>query len=188
MRGASEETLAIFTTALDGGDLFQVTSPSGVAFKHDWSPDGERIVFTDNANDTSRPSNIATIRPDGTGLRYLTDNVRPVSGHMSAPIRPTAAGSCSAARRMGTTACIGCARTAAPCTRSSRFPISGRDSSTGEPAEPADGSGCSASARSAPAARGATNAWQPAPRRERTAPIGRRPVAAHRVSGQPRCS
>jgi Tol biopolymer transport system component len=77
MGGTSEETSAIFTTALDGGDLFQVTSPSGVAFKHDWAPDGGRIVFTDNANDTSRPSNIATIRPDGTGLRYLTDNVRP---------------------------------------------------------------------------------------------------------------
>ena len=75
--GTSEESSAIFTTALDGGDLFRVTSPSGVAFKHDWAPDGQRLVFTDNANDTSRPSNIATIRPDGTGLRYLTDNVRP---------------------------------------------------------------------------------------------------------------
>lgn len=75
--GTSEENSAIFTTALDGGDLFRVTSPSGVAFKHDWAPDGQRLVFTDNANDTSRPSNIATIRPNGTGLRYLTDNVQP---------------------------------------------------------------------------------------------------------------
>ena len=45
-----------------------------VAIKQDWAPDGSRLVFTDNA-DFVRPgesANIATIRPDGTGTRYLT--------------------------------------------------------------------------------------------------------------------
>jgi hypothetical protein len=39
---------------------------------HDWAPDGRHLVITDNANDPAKPANIATIRPDGTGLRYLT--------------------------------------------------------------------------------------------------------------------
>jgi len=36
-----------------------------------WSPDGRRIVFTDNC--CQGGSNIWTVRPDGTGLRKLTD-------------------------------------------------------------------------------------------------------------------
>jgi Tol biopolymer transport system component len=72
-----EDAMALFAVALDGSDLFQLTAPLGVAFKHDWAPDGHRLVYTDNANDLSRPANIATIRPDGTGLRYLTDYQAP---------------------------------------------------------------------------------------------------------------
>jgi Tol biopolymer transport system component len=44
-------------------------------------------VFTDNANDLLRPANIATIRPDGTGLRFLT--------HYRSPDRRAYVGSCS---------------------------------------------------------------------------------------------
>ena len=46
-----------------------------VAVKQDWAPDGRHIVLTDNA-DFPHPgdsANIATIRPEGTGLRYLTN-------------------------------------------------------------------------------------------------------------------
>jgi Tol biopolymer transport system component len=70
--GGPEDATALFTASLDGGNVFQVTPFIGVAFKHDWAPDGRHLVITDNANDLSRPANIATVRPDGTGLRYLT--------------------------------------------------------------------------------------------------------------------
>ncbi len=70
--GGPEDATALFTAALDGSNLFQVTPAIGVAFKHDWAPDGRHLAITDNANDLSKPANIATIRPDGTGLRYLT--------------------------------------------------------------------------------------------------------------------
>jgi Tol biopolymer transport system component len=67
-----EDATALFTASLNGSNLFQVTPFMGVAFKHDWAPDGRHLVITDNANDPSKTANIATIRPDGTGLRYLT--------------------------------------------------------------------------------------------------------------------
>ena len=66
---------ALYTSGLDGGNPFQLTPfDFDVAIKHDWAPDGERLVFTANG-DSHKPgisSNIATIRPNGTGLRYLT--------------------------------------------------------------------------------------------------------------------
>ena len=65
---------ALATTRLDGTGLFDLTPFTfDVAVKHDWAPNGRRLVFTDNADDQTKPANIATIRPDGTGLRYLTD-------------------------------------------------------------------------------------------------------------------
>jgi Tol biopolymer transport system component len=66
---------AIFTTDTHGGNLFQVTPFTfDVGIKQDWAPNGRRLLFTDNA-DFPHPgdsANIATIRPDGTGLRHLT--------------------------------------------------------------------------------------------------------------------
>jgi Tol biopolymer transport system component len=71
---------ALFVQNTDGGGLVQVSPTVSVAYKHDWSPDGQRIVFSENSepgpNDTV---NIATVRPDGTDLRYLT--------HYPAPAR-----------------------------------------------------------------------------------------------------
>jgi Tol biopolymer transport system component len=59
---------------IDGTNLLQVVPFSfDVAVKQDWAPDGRRLVFTDDADDFDRPANIATVRPDGTSLRYLTD-------------------------------------------------------------------------------------------------------------------
>ena len=65
---------ALATVGIDGGPSTQFVPVSFVvAVKQDWSPDGSRIVFTDNADNFDHPANIATVRPDGTGLRYLTD-------------------------------------------------------------------------------------------------------------------
>jgi Tol biopolymer transport system component len=64
---------ALFTADIDGNHLHQLTPFTfDVAIKQDWAPDGEHIVFTDNADNFDEPANIATIRPDGTDLRYLT--------------------------------------------------------------------------------------------------------------------
>lgn len=66
---------ALFTSNIDGSDLFQVAPPSfDVAVKQDWAPDGRHLVFTKNG-DVLTPgvsANIATIRPDGTRLRLVT--------------------------------------------------------------------------------------------------------------------
>jgi len=66
---------ALFTASIDGSHLFQLTPFTfDVAIKQDWAPDGRHLVFTVNA-DFPHPgdsANIATIRPDGTDLRYLT--------------------------------------------------------------------------------------------------------------------
>jgi Tol biopolymer transport system component len=48
-----------------------------VAIKHDWAPNGQRIVFTNNADNFDLSANIGTIRPDGTGVRWLTHYTDP---------------------------------------------------------------------------------------------------------------
>jgi Tol biopolymer transport system component len=66
---------ALFTANVDGSGPVQLTPFSfDVAVKQDWAPDGRRLVFTDNADfpNPGDSANIATIRPDGTGLRHLT--------------------------------------------------------------------------------------------------------------------
>jgi Tol biopolymer transport system component len=66
---------ALFTAGIDGEDVAQITPFTfDVAIKHDWAPHGRRLVFTDNADfpNPGDSANIATIRRDGTGLRYLT--------------------------------------------------------------------------------------------------------------------
>ena len=54
----------------DGTALHRITRPSLQAFWPDWSPDGRRILFTDNCCQFG--SNIWTVRPNGRGLRKLT--------------------------------------------------------------------------------------------------------------------
>jgi Tol biopolymer transport system component len=67
---------ALYTSGIDGGNLFQLTPFSfDVAIKHDWAPDGQNLVFTVKADfpNPGDSANIATIAPNGTGLRYLTN-------------------------------------------------------------------------------------------------------------------
>jgi Tol biopolymer transport system component len=67
---------ALFTSGIDGSAPTPLTPFSfNVGFKLDWSPDGRRLAFIHNA-DFALPgesANIATIRPDGTGLRLVTN-------------------------------------------------------------------------------------------------------------------
>jgi Tol biopolymer transport system component len=66
---------AIFVMRADGTDMRQVTPISMDAAHPGWSPDGSRIVF--NNDFTQNVGDIFTIRPDGTGVRQLT-NVTPL--------------------------------------------------------------------------------------------------------------
>ena len=90
--------LAIVPSA--GGPARRITPVSLFATYPDWSPDGERIVFSTYGIDsfeTGGPgaSNLSTVRPDGTDLRAVT---RYATGRLRAGIRrgrPTASGSSS---------------------------------------------------------------------------------------------
>ena len=67
---------ALFTSGNDGSNPVQLTPFSfDVGFKLDWAPDGRQLAFIHNA-DFAFPddsANIATIRPNGTGLRFVTN-------------------------------------------------------------------------------------------------------------------
>ena len=119
---------------VDGSNPLPLTPFSfNVGIKQDWSPDGQRLAFTHNA-DFAHPddsANIATIRRDGAGLRFVTTYRGGRATPSSAPTRPTAAGSCSGSRTTGATACTRCAPTARTSGRSSGCRRSRRASSTG---------------------------------------------------------
>ena len=64
---------ALFSASLDGSNVSRVTPYLGVAFKHDWAPDGRQIVIATNGDYPDHKSpNVATVRPDGSHLRMLT--------------------------------------------------------------------------------------------------------------------
>jgi Tol biopolymer transport system component len=75
VRGKSERLKALFRMHPDGSGVRRVTPFTwDVASKHDWSPDGKLILLTRNADfaQPGRSANLVTIRPDGSGPRYLT--------------------------------------------------------------------------------------------------------------------
>ena len=80
--------LAIVPTA--GGTARRITPVSMFATYPDWSPDGERIVFSTYGIDSfetggSGASNLSTVRPDGTDLQAVTRYAKggPRAGHPS---------------------------------------------------------------------------------------------------------
>jgi hypothetical protein len=66
---------ALFVGDATGANPFAVTGfETDVAIKHDWSPVGHRILFTESGDEPipGVSANIDTIRPDWRGLRHLT--------------------------------------------------------------------------------------------------------------------
>jgi Tol biopolymer transport system component len=65
---------ALFTVSIDGTSLRQLTPFTlDVGIKQSWAPDGSRITLTPHADFPDHLSpNVATIKPGGSDLRYLT--------------------------------------------------------------------------------------------------------------------
>jgi Tol biopolymer transport system component len=75
--------LALHVQNMDGTDLHQASPDWDIAYKHDWAPDGARIVISDNSGPgPDDPVNIATVRPDGTDLQFLTHYQGPVRANV----------------------------------------------------------------------------------------------------------
>lgn len=69
--GGRGESISIVNTT--GSGLRRVkTLAGGLGDKIDWSPDGSRIAYDSPSFDAPKPSNMFTIRTDGSGARQLT--------------------------------------------------------------------------------------------------------------------
>jgi Tol biopolymer transport system component len=74
---------ALWVQNMDGTGLVQVSPSVSVAYKHDWAPNGRRIVLSDNSEPgPTEPVNIATVRPDGTDFHYLTHYTGPIHAYV----------------------------------------------------------------------------------------------------------
>ena len=71
-----EPARGLFTADLNGGNITQIRPfTTDQTIKADWAPNGRRITVTENANhfQPNDSANIVTMRPDGSGVRQLTD-------------------------------------------------------------------------------------------------------------------
>jgi Tol biopolymer transport system component len=71
---------SLWLAGIDGGAVRELLSPDfAIAVKHDWAPDGQHLLIGPHGlgPDPNHPANIATIRPDGSDLHYLTHNTDP---------------------------------------------------------------------------------------------------------------
>ena len=68
-----------FVQNMDGGGLVQVSPSVSVAYKSDWAPNGQRLVYSENSEPGPGDAvNIVTVRPDGTDSRNLTHYPAPL--------------------------------------------------------------------------------------------------------------
>jgi Tol biopolymer transport system component len=69
-----DERNAMYTVRMNGTHLTQVVpySLDVAQAGADWSPNGKRIDGSDHVEHVPGPSNLFTVRPDGTGFRYVT--------------------------------------------------------------------------------------------------------------------
>jgi TolB protein len=71
IRSFPADRAAIYVVSANGTHARRLTKPAkGIGSKIDWSPDGSPIAFSAVAKGSS---NVFTIRPNGTGLKQVTD-------------------------------------------------------------------------------------------------------------------
>ena len=74
--GQFDDGSVVATVPAAGGEIHRLTTPDMSMAHPDWSPDGAALVMNSydlsGVNSTPHPSNLYTIRPDGSGLRQLT--------------------------------------------------------------------------------------------------------------------
>lgn len=64
---------ALFVANIDGSQTIQVSPSISVTYKHDWAPDGQHLVVSDNSDPApDEADNVVTVRPDGSQWTYLT--------------------------------------------------------------------------------------------------------------------
>jgi Tol biopolymer transport system component len=77
LHGTEGNRKSLYTVRMNGTHLRQLVPYrfDVCACGADWAPNGKRIVSSSQAGPTAvpgEPSNLFTVRPDGTGLRYVT--------------------------------------------------------------------------------------------------------------------
>jgi Tol biopolymer transport system component len=74
--GTSLDWTVVATVPAAGGAVHRLTAPAAFMSHPDWSPDGTELVMNSydvgNIKSTPEPSNLYSIKPDGSGLRQLT--------------------------------------------------------------------------------------------------------------------
>ena len=64
---------ALFVANIDGSGIVQISPSISVTYKHDWAPDGQHLVVSDNSDPAPDESvNVVTVRPDGSDWTYIT--------------------------------------------------------------------------------------------------------------------
>jgi Tol biopolymer transport system component len=64
---------ALFVANIDGSGIVQVSPSISVTYKHDWAPDGQHLVVSDNSEPApDEAANVVTVRPDGSAWTYVT--------------------------------------------------------------------------------------------------------------------
>ena len=64
---------ALFVANIDGSGVEQISPSQSVTYKHDWAPDGQHLVVSDNSDPAPDEAvNVVTVRPDGSDWTYLT--------------------------------------------------------------------------------------------------------------------
>jgi TolB protein len=73
----------IYKARVSGGRAIRLTSGKAHDFDPEWSPDGGRIAFSRN-HFTRHVYGIRTVKPDGSGLRAITNNPKAKNGYTDA--------------------------------------------------------------------------------------------------------
>jgi Tol biopolymer transport system component len=64
---------ALLVANIDGSGIDQISPSISVTYKHDWAPDGQHLVVSDNSDPAPDEAvNVVTVRPDGSEWTYLT--------------------------------------------------------------------------------------------------------------------